>query len=65
MFWPQDYLAKDILKAKVWTYEYSADVMGGLFQAKNENNVSQHDRDLAVRVERDVENEAIQPVLKN
>ena len=39
--------------------------MGGLFQAKNENNVSQHDRDLAVRVERDAENEAIQPVLKN
>lgn len=64
VFWPQDYLVKDVSQARVWTYGYNADVIGGLFQANNKNSVSGHGRDLAVRLERDVENEVIQPVAK-
>lgn len=64
VFWPEDYLAKDICEARVWTYGYNADVIGGLFQANNKNSVSGHGRDLAVRLERDVGNEVIQPVSK-
>ncbi|MCJ1279782.1 hypothetical protein MMC21_007606 [Puttea exsequens] len=57
LFWPHDYLAKDIPQARVWTYGYNADVIGGLFQANNKNNVSGHGRDLKVRLERDIDNE--------
>ncbi|KAL9011077.1 MAG: hypothetical protein Q9180_009229, partial [Flavoplaca navasiana] len=57
VFWPEDYLATDIREARVWTYGYNADVIGGLFQANNKNSVSGHGRDLAVRLERDVGNE--------
>ena len=57
IFWPKDYLTQDIPQARVWTYGYNADVIGGLFQANNKNSVSQHGRDLAVRVEREIENE--------
>ena len=57
LFWPHDYLAKDIPQARVWTYGYNADVVGGLFQASNKNSVSQHGRDLAVRLEREIDNE--------
>ncbi|KAL8699698.1 MAG: hypothetical protein Q9201_005860 [Fulgogasparrea decipioides] len=57
VFWPKDYLAKEICEARVWTYGYNADVIGELFQANNKNNVSGHGRDLAVRLERDIENE--------
>ncbi|KAL8750304.1 MAG: hypothetical protein Q9184_006469 [Pyrenodesmia sp. 2 TL-2023] len=60
VFWPQDYLAKDIHEARVWTYGYNADVIGGLFQANNKNSVSGHGRDLGVRVERDIDNKVIQ-----
>jgi hypothetical protein len=41
----------------VWTYGYNADVIGGLFQSNNKNSVSQHGRDLAVRLEREIDNE--------
>lgn len=41
----------------MWTYGYNADVVSGVFQANNKNSVSQHGRDLAVRLEREVENE--------
>jgi hypothetical protein len=47
----------DLPQARVWTYGYNADVIGGLFQANSKNNVSQHGRDLAVRLERDIDNE--------
>jgi hypothetical protein len=56
VFWPNDYLTQDIPDARIWTYGYNADVIGGLFQANNQNSVSQHGRDLAVRVEREIEN---------
>lgn len=57
LYWPHEYLATDIPQARVWTYGYNADVIGGLFQASNKNSVSQHGRDLAVRLERDIDNE--------
>lgn len=56
VFWPQDYLAEDIAQARVWTYGYNADVIGGLFRANGKDSVSQHGRNLAVRLEREVDN---------
>ena len=57
VFWPKDYLANDIPEARLWTYGYNADVIGGLFQANNKNSVSGHGRDLKARLERDMGNE--------
>ncbi|KAK3326590.1 hypothetical protein B0H66DRAFT_165615 [Apodospora peruviana] len=37
VFWPRDYLVPDIPEARVWTYGYNADVIGGMFQASNKN----------------------------
>jgi hypothetical protein len=48
-------LTHDIPEARVWTYGYNADVIG-VFQANNKNSVSQHGRDLAVKLEREIEN---------
>ena len=56
VFWPEEYLASDIPRACVWTYGYNADVTGKLFQANNKNSVSQHSRDLSVRLEREIGN---------
>lgn len=56
VFWPEQYLASDIPQTIVWTYGYNADVIGGLFQANNQNSISQHGRDLSVKLERDIEN---------
>jgi hypothetical protein len=57
LFWPDEYLAEDIPEARVWTYGYNADVIGGMFEASNKNSVSQHGRDFAVKIEREIENE--------
>ena len=57
IFWPKDFLTQDIRQARVWTYGYNANVIGGLFQADNKNSVSAHGRDLKVRLEREIENE--------
>ncbi len=57
IFWPEEYLAPDLPQTRIWTYGYNADVMGGLFQANNKNSVSQHSRDFAVRLEREIDNE--------
>jgi hypothetical protein len=54
LFWPDEYLTQDIPEARVWTYGYNADAIGGLFEANNKNSVSQHGRDFAVRVEREI-----------
>jgi len=43
----------------MWTYGYDADVIGGVFQANNKNSVSQHGRDLAVRIEREIDNKVV------
>lgn len=56
-YWPEQLLVQDVPNARVWTYGYNADVIGGLFQASNQNSISQHGRDLAVRLERDIDNE--------
>ncbi|OBT40517.1 hypothetical protein VE00_08999 [Pseudogymnoascus sp. WSF 3629] len=47
IFWPEEYLVPDLPQARIWTYGYNADVIGGLFQANNQNSVSQHGRDFA------------------
>ncbi|KAI0549182.1 hypothetical protein F4679DRAFT_584757 [Xylaria curta] len=57
VFWPHDYLPDDVPEAEVWTYGYNADVIGGLFQANNQNSISQHGRDLAVKLEREIDNQ--------
>lgn len=57
LFWPDEYLTQDIPEARVWTYGYNADVISGMFQANNQNSVSQHGRDFAVKIEREIENE--------
>ncbi|KAL9071165.1 MAG: hypothetical protein Q9157_005560 [Trypethelium eluteriae] len=56
LFWPEELLPEDMPQARIWTYGYNADVINGLFQANNKNSVSQHGRDLAVRVEREIVN---------
>ena len=55
VFWPEEFLTSDVPEARVWTYGYDADAIGGLFQA-NKNSVSQHGQDLAVKLEREIEN---------
>ncbi|KAH6624140.1 hypothetical protein B0J18DRAFT_169077 [Chaetomium sp. MPI-SDFR-AT-0129] len=57
LFWPDEYLTQDIPEARVWTYGYNADAIGGLFEANNKNSVSQHGQDFAVRVEREIGNQ--------
>lgn len=56
VFWPHDYIANDIPEARVWTFGYNADTIEGAFAANNKNSVWQHGQDLAVKVERDVDN---------
>jgi hypothetical protein len=57
VFWPDEYLTHDFPEARVWTYGYDADAIGGLLEVNNKNSISQHGRDLAVRIEREIENE--------
>ncbi|KAF6788721.1 phosphorylase superfamily protein, partial [Colletotrichum musicola] len=59
VFWPDDYLTEDLPETRVWTYGYNADVIGGLFQANNQNSVSQHGRDLKAKIEREVDNNVL------
>lgn len=63
VFWPDEYLVPEIPEARIWSYGYNADFMGGFFQVKNKNSVSQHGRDLAVRLEREIENEVSIPII--
>lgn len=63
VFWPEEFLAHDLRDARVWTYGYNADVIGGLFVANNQNSISQHGRGLANRVEQDIDNEVITPYI--
>ncbi|OTA89192.1 hypothetical protein M434DRAFT_34467, partial [Hypoxylon sp. CO27-5] len=55
VFWPRDFLVQDLPDARIWTYGYNADVIGGLFQSNNQNSISQHGRDLATKIEREIE----------
>lgn len=51
IFWPADFLSPDLPNARIWTYGYNTDVIG-IFEAKNQNSISQHGRDLQVELER-------------
>ena len=57
IFWIEDFLSQDIPNARILTYGYNADVIG-LFQANNQNSISQHGQDLKVKLERELENDA-------
>jgi hypothetical protein len=61
VFWPEEFLLEDIPQARILTYGYNADVIGGLFQAGNMNSISQHGRDLSVKLERSLNNEVLCP----
>ena len=58
IFWIEDFLREEVPSARILTYGYNADVIGGLFQANNKNRISQHGRDLKAKLERDLENNA-------
>ena len=62
LFWPHEYLTRDISNVRVWVYGYNADKSSGLFQANNKNNVLQHGREFAVRIAREIENEVVFPL---
>lgn len=63
IFWPNEFLANDLTEARIWTYGYNADVIGGLFQPGNGNSISHHGRDLSVQIEREVLADNPDPVL--
>ncbi|KAM7206514.1 hypothetical protein V8F20_002640 [Naviculisporaceae sp. PSN 640] len=55
VFWPFEFLVPDFReRAIIWMYGYNADLIGGIFQANNQNSVHQHGRDLAIQVERQI-----------
>lgn len=54
IFWIEDFLPEDIPNARILTYGYNADVIGGFFQSDNKNSMSQHGRDLAAKLEREL-----------
>lgn len=56
------FLLEDIPNARVLTYGYNADVVGGLFQANNKNSISQHSQDLKAKLERELENDVFRLV---
>jgi hypothetical protein len=49
-------MADNIPEARVWTYGYNANAVGGVCAANNKNIVSQHGQDLSMKVEREVDN---------
>lgn len=56
-FWPYEFLVDEVPEARIWTYGYNANVTEGFLQACNQNSIPQHGQDLAVKFERDVEND--------
>jgi hypothetical protein len=59
LFWPNDFLTRDIPNARVWTYGYNADAIGFLYRAKNQNTISQHGQELANQIELELGNEVM------
>lgn len=59
IYWPQDLLPQNISNARILTYGYDADLIGGLFKGASKNNITQHGRDLMLKLEREVEGEPI------
>ena len=57
IYWPRDFLAKDFPQAKIWTFGYNADVVDKMFKPYGKYSISDHGRDLKVRLEHDLDNE--------
>ena len=58
-YWPQDLLPQKVPNARILTYGYDADVIGGLFEGASKNNITQHGRDLMLQLEREICGEPI------
>ncbi|KAH8714765.1 hypothetical protein BGZ61DRAFT_213997 [Ilyonectria robusta] len=54
-FWPSEKLPHEAPLARVWTYGYDADVIA-FFRGHDKNSVTDHGRDLMVKVERGLKN---------
>ncbi|KAI2628042.1 hypothetical protein GGS26DRAFT_131200 [Hypomontagnella submonticulosa] len=52
VFWPRELLSLDIPNARIYTYGYNADIIRGIFEASNRNNISQHALDMGAKLER-------------
>ncbi|PVH68096.1 hypothetical protein DL98DRAFT_662333 [Cadophora sp. DSE1049] len=57
VYWPYDLIPAIIPNARILTYGYNSDVIGGIFSAQNKNSILQHGNDLMVKLERAVQNE--------
>jgi hypothetical protein len=55
VFWPSDFLGRDLESARIFTYGYNADVVTDLFQSSNSNNIYEHTMTMAVRLKRELE----------
>lgn len=56
-FWPRDFLAEDIPEARIYTYGYNADAYAGIFKPSNKLGIHGHARDLAIKIDREIDNE--------
>ena len=56
IFWPEQLLPTDIPNAKIFTYGYNTNVVGGLFRGPDMNNVSQHANDLLINLKSELRN---------
>ena len=52
VFWPAEQACARLPRARIWTYGYNADVIGGLFEANNQNSIHKHGNDFMVKIER-------------
>lgn len=59
VYWPQDLLPHKIPNARIITYGYNADVIGGLFEGASKNSITQHAQDMMLQLEREVQGEPI------
>lgn len=57
IYWSADLLPSAVPMAKIWTYGYNANVVGGSFQNINKNGILQHGNDFMVKVERGLKND--------
>lgn len=65
LFSPQTLLSVDISDARIFTYGYSADVVGGFLEGAGKNSISQHANDLMVELASELQdNVARCPLIK-
>lgn len=55
VFWPSSFLGDDIPNARIFTYGYNADVVAGLFEASNKNNIYEHTTTMIAKLKRELE----------